>query len=117
MPVGHHHGNSKEAAGALSQQLGLGCRPVLGSHQLLGQGELTKGKVDGEKAQPGPPEHWTARGQVGDEQAKKPGNRRQVKGGKRIESSGGHESQEGPCFKTLPRAEVKTEKPLLPVAT
>ena len=82
-PIGHHHGNIKEAAGAMTQEPGLGGRSILGSHQLLDKvSSLKAGQMEiGPGLGPAAP---AVKGQAGKRQAKKPGEMRQRKGRTRI---------------------------------
>lgn len=92
MPIGHRHGNSKEAAGAMSQELGLGRRSIFGSHLLLDKVSSLKARWTEKRPWPGrvlPPDG----GQAGVEQAKRRGAKRPMKGRNNIKSWGPRESR------------------------
>lgn len=78
MPTGHRHGNPKEAAGATSQELGLGCRSIFRSDQLSDKVSSRKAREMEKWAQPGAPQYQSEGREGREERAKKPGER-QVK--------------------------------------
>lgn len=82
-PIGHHHGNIKQAAGAMTQEPGLGGRSILGSHQLVDKvSSLKAGQMEiGPGLDPKAP---AVKGQAGERWAKKPGETRQMKGRTRM---------------------------------